>query len=339
MVEVCTPAVIKLFGEHAVVYGRKSVAAAISIYSTATVYKSNQKNLLINLENFNLNIECNKSELDNLYQSYKNNDLDNFIIKNKNINFKILPCVTIAAIIQSRYNTNLSGISLFLKSEIPIGKGLASSASLSVSFTGALLKILEIKITDTEFIELARTGDKIIHKNKNAGRIDIPTAYYGQCVSFSSESGYIKEKYPIHASLLIIDTGPKKSTAEMVSLVADMYSSDKQQTELILDNIHQCAINGLSALKSGDIIELGRQMYLNQNYLVQLGVSTEKINHAVSISKKNNAYGAKLSGGGGGGLVFALTEKNKILEEELIKEGFGVINTSISEFGCSKYLL
>ncbi len=338
MIKVSAPAVIKFFGEHAVVYGKKSVAVAISIYSTTIAERSYSQNLSINLKNFNLNINCSKNELYDIYKSYKNNNLNDFIIKNKKIDFKILPCVTISAIIQSRYKTDLSGIHLSLKSDIPIGKGLASSASLSASFTGALLKILKIKMDDTEFIELVRTGDKIIHRNENAGRIDVPTTYYGQCVSFSKESGYTKEDYSLSINILLINTGSKKSTAEMVMYVANMYNSNKQKIELILDNIHQCAINGLSALKSGDINELGKQMYLNQAYLIQLGVSTDKLNRAVDISKSYGAYGAKLSGGGGGGLAFALTKKNKKLETELIKEGFDVINTTISKFGCFKYL-
>ena len=78
-------------------------------------------------------------------------------------------------------------------------------------------------------------------------------------------------------------------------------------------------------------------MYEDQELLRLLGVSSDGIDKAVEIAKNNGAYGAKLSGGGGGGIAIAMTENKARLSDALARAGFRVFDTGISLDGAANY--
>ena len=109
----------------------------------------------------------------------------------------------------------------------------------------------------------------------------------------------------------------------------------KTYVESILNKINECSIKGLDALYKNNLKTVGLLMYENHELLKLLGVSSEKLDKVVELSKKNNVHGAKLSGGGGGGIAVALLDKyNKAFEDELMHEGFICIKADISEEGA-----
>ena len=71
--------------------------------------------------------------------------------------------------------------------------------------------------------------------------------------------------------------------------------------------------------------------------LKELGVSSEDLDRAVEIAKKEGAY-AKLSGGGGGGGAIAITDKPDTLIKVMKDNGFGALKAEVSLDGAKKYL-
>jgi mevalonate kinase len=59
-------------------------------------------------------------------------------------------------------------------------------------------------------------------------------------------------------------------------------------------------------LGQGDWAELGRLMTLNQSVLEKIGVSCPQIDRLIHAALGAGAFGAKLSGSGGGGIIIAL---------------------------------
>jgi len=334
-ITVKAPAVIKLFGEHAVVYGKLSVAVALALYAETTIKETEKDKFEIELKDLNKRVEFTNNELEAIYDSYTKKESYDSFIKNQKVEKEILPYAVIAGKIRKLRNISLVNTKVIIKSDIPIQKGLASSAACSTSFTIALLKYFNINITDNEAIELAREGDKVIHKSDGAGRIDISTSYYGGYVSYSTENGVKKEDINNAINLLLIDTGPKKSTAEMVGHVAELYKNNKEYIEGVFNEIEKCAKDGLKFLKEGNQAEVGRLLSKNHEYLSELGVSNDNLNKTVEIVKKSNGLGAKLSGGGGGGLAIALVNGNEnIIINNLKQEGFNVFKAPVSIDGA-----
>jgi mevalonate kinase len=61
-----------------------------------------------------------------------------------------------------------------------------------------------------------------------------------------------------------------------------------------------------SALASGDHTSLGPLLDENQRFLVELRLSTDKLDGMCQLARAAGALGAKLTGGGGGGCMLAL---------------------------------
>jgi mevalonate kinase len=329
--EVKAPGVIKLFGEHAVVYNRLGVSAAIDMYAIAV--SEDHKNFEIVLKDFKISLSLSDEQLLDLYKKYNDKSDINIYIKDSGIDPKLLPYATIAARLHMEYGIPVNK-KIMIRSDIPVQKGFASSAACSAAFTIALLGGNK-NISDVQIIDIIRDGDRVIHKNVNAGAIDVGPTYYGGIVSFSKDTGAKKEPIDTDFELVVIDTGPKKSTAEMVATVAKMYKSDIAYTEVILEEINKCSVEGLKSLEYNDFRNTGRLMYKNHDLLKQLGVSSMSLNMAVEAGKKVGAYGVKLSGGGGGGIAIALGDSQVIIDR-MKKLGFNAYTTRITNKGAKE---
>jgi mevalonate kinase len=327
-VAVKAPAVIKWFGEHAVVYGKPSVGGTVALYATTTIGEGGP-DMELELKDLKIKAKLDRASLKDLYRKRKSSaGITDFVNSEKGMDEQILPFAMIAARLQEEHGVSIA-CSATVKSSIPMQRGFASSATCSVSFTVALLKSSKIKLEDEVVVDIAREGERISHKNEGAGVVDVNTSYYGGCISYSKSGGIksipLNKKFK-EARILLIDTGPKKSTAETVGAVSSLMKADKVGTQKILDDIERCTLNGMKSLSAGNMEETGKLMYENQEALRRLGVSSEGLDRCVSIAKANGAYGAKLSGGGGGGLAIVLVskEKEKAVMENLKKNGFGV---------------
>ena len=65
------------------------------------------------------------------------------------------------------------------------------------------------------------------------------------------------------------------------------------------------------ALQAQDVPLVGELLTQNHDLLVQLGVSTPKLDLLVDTALSNGALGAKLAGSGGGGVAFALVDSSQ----------------------------
>ncbi|MEM0201901.1 MAG: hypothetical protein QXR73_01880, partial [Candidatus Micrarchaeaceae archaeon] len=218
----------------------------------------------------------------------------------------------------------------------PISRGFASSAACSTAFAVALAKSTGISVPADMFIDIARDGERIVHKNINAGKIDVNTSFYGGCVLYSDSTGAIKEALPEGIQILAIDTGPKRPTSETVGNVTRALESDREGTLKKFDQIEECTKKGIEALKQNNLKVAGDFMYKNQELLKALGVSSPSLDYAVTIAKENGAYGAKLSGGGGGGVAIVLSEESAKLMDKFKSVGFKAYLVNISNDGIIK---
>ena len=336
--EVKAPAVIKLFGEHAVLYGKTAVAMAIDMHAKADMERDTN-GLTISLDDINKSASFSRADLKQIYDSFLARESVAAFIGEQPITREILPFAAIASVLSFRHDVILEG-TVNVSSYVPMQKGLASSAACSTAFLSALVKNNSIQLSDQDFIETARIGEKIQHINEGAGAIDVSTSYYGGFISLNGGKAK-SERVNAKLDLLLVDTGPKKKTSEMVASVRRMYEADREATSSILDNIDSCSRRGIKVLESDapNRLELiGALMYLNQYYLSCLGVSSNSINKAVSMARRHQAYGAKLTGGGGGGMMIILSKKeDNGLKEELKENGFSVSAIETSLIGSSSY--
>ena len=337
--EVNAPAVVKLFGEHVVMHGKPSVAAAINLFAKASVSENTSDKLKIILSDLGLEAEFSLQELKQLYYLYSNNESIQNFIETSSVKKEILPYAAIASRLVEKFDAEVLGKTISVSSEIKMQRGLASSAACSVAFALALAKSSNLKLADDSLIDIARDGDRIIHKNKNAGNIDVTTSFYGGVVVLDSK-GIKKAEMKEEPKLMLIDTGPKKSTAETVRNVTELYETNPAKACFLADNIEACALRGLEALRTGDIEDLGKAMYENQKFLNKFGVSSTGLEKGVELSKEFGLFGAKLTGGGGGGILIAIPGKNTNISEfgfAAKSMGFEITDCKITKKGAKNY--
>jgi mevalonate kinase len=290
------PAKIILFGEHFVIYNQPAILASIN--------KRIKIDSRILLENKNtIRIETN-----NLGK--KTYPLS--ILKNTNQNSYsdfFYPIIYILKkILQDFEKTN--GIEIKIESEIPYGIGLGSSAALSVAAVAAIYGLYKKNIKKNEILELAIETEKIIHRNSSGADCVIST--YGGLIYYQKNLNMRQLKYNKKLNFIIINTGLKHSTGELVSIVERFRQDNFATFNKLSNKVTDICNNAIEALNEGNTLKLGKLMNENQILLEQIGVSNKEIKKIIETSLNYGAIGSKLTGAGGGGCILSIIhQENK----------------------------
>ncbi len=346
--EISAPAGLILLGEHSVVapYYKMSIGMAVTIFARAHMEEGNKGTFsLQSLNVSDANATVSEDRLRRLYQSWEhrgerkdNSGILKYIEENKDIPAGALPFLTVAARLLVEHNINVIGKKVVINSEIPTGVGYASSAASSTAFTVALIASGNKVIDDSVAIDIIRDGERVLHKNEGAGGIDVTVSYYGGYATWQRGVA-TKLDMSTNLNIVVIETGPKRPTGEMVNVVKAFYERDPVRVTKIMDEIDECSHKGLAALRKGDVEEVGRQMFKDHELLRELGVSTEKLDLAVKTAKENGAYGAKLKGGGGGGIGLAICPEPEHLVAALNRlDGIVAKPARIAKYGARRFL-
>ncbi len=336
------PGVLKALGDHAVVYDYLAVAVAVDRYVYAEAKLADASDTVVFLDDFHRSFRFTREELQSLYEEYKEiqfktiDDIKRFAMES-GIAKVALPYATIAARLSHQYSVDVSGLRVRIKSDIPIGKGYASSAACSTAFAVAATRAGGAWLPDNDMLDVAIDGERITHGKPGAGRIDVSTSYYGGVVSVKKgrEPFARKEDIKTLPEILVIDTGPKKSTEVSTGIVAKRREVDPSFVNPRLAAIGEYSERGLEALRGGRFAELGECMNVCQTRLAELGVSSDELDAAIDAARRAGALGAKLSGGGMGGIAIAIADDPDKLMGTLKAQGFDISRVGISLIGAA----
>ena len=207
---------------------------------------------------------------------------------------------------------------LEIRSMIPLGCGLGSSAAVTVATLGALAALQG----PVEVEAIARAAFEVEHAVQGrASPIDTSTASHGAAVLVRREAGdgflWRIEKggsrWSLHdASLpattfVVGNTRIAAATGPLVAGVKARVDRDPRAAAAIAE-IGEITLEGLRALQRGDLVRAGELMDRDHELLNLLGVGHPLLDKLVATSRPH-AYGAKLTGAGGGGSMFALTDE------------------------------
>ena len=87
----------------------------------------------------------------------------------------------------------------------------------------------------------------------------------------------------------------------MVEGVADRKKKNPQKYDPVFKQAENVAVAGRRALENYDLKKIGDLMNENHRLLQEIGVSSKELDSLVDLARKQGAFGAKLTGGGGGG--------------------------------------
>jgi mevalonate kinase len=128
------------------------------------------------------------------------------------------------------------------------------------------------------------------------------------------------------------NTGLVANTTEAVAGVRERREHDPEKYVKIFDEAKQIAIDARYGLVEYDLPRVGELMDRNHKLLQDIEVSCQELDLLVNIARDNGALGAKLTGGGLGGNMVALTPGEDVQEavaKAIEKEGFTALRTKI----------
>lgn len=193
-----------------------------------------------------------------------------------------------------------------IESRIPLGAGMGGSAALSAALIRALAKGMAIPLTNSQIAELSNTLDGFFHGR--ASGLDAATVVSDSIISFSKGLGSRRLVNKKGFWLLLVDSGERTPTQEMVRRVAAIRQHDHGRVDESFAALAKlCHTSGL-ALREGDLVGLGVALNEAHRWLQQIEVSSPGLEKCVRYLRDAGALGAKLTGGGGGGLALGIFE-------------------------------
>jgi mevalonate kinase len=195
-----------------------------------------------------------------------------------------------------------------VRSAIPAGQGLGSSAALCVAVLRALAVAAGRSLARADELRLGRTLESVFHGTPSG--IDPTAAALGTTFRFVRGDPPVVTPIALGAPVpLVIAFGPEpRSTGAAVGGLRQRWQAERARYERLFDEVGVVVEDGVRALQAGDGAALGAAFDRNQSVLEALGVSSAEIETRVAAARAAGALGAKLTGGGAGGAVIALVD-------------------------------
>jgi mevalonate kinase len=130
----------------------------------------------------------------------------------------------------------------------------------------------------------------------------------------------------------MVSTGITTKTEVAVAAVRKRKEANPELYARYFAEAGRIADDAKTALERGDLERVGALMAENHALLQKVGVSCAELDHLVSLALKHGAVGAKMTGGGMGGYIVALTPGVELQDKvaaAIEKEGFTVVKARI----------
>ncbi len=291
--QASAPGKVVLFGEHFVVYDSPAILAAIDKRIHAQVQVKSGKEITI-VSDHKL---VGSARIQRLFK------LENGLIS-KQVLEPLRECAM--AVLSARgYKV---GLDIRLNSSFPLGVGLGSSAACCVAITAAVDSLFH-QPRKNWVCKKATEAERRIHNDSSGADCSICT--YGGIMYFTKKNGFKRIRVKEDLPLGLLNTRDRHSTGELVSFVKNYRDTNHQAFKVLAGFSKIVTKKAINAIKNSDYRMVGSLMNQNQALLQEIGVSNRKIQRIIDLCLENGAWGAKLTGAGGGGCVISLFPPNK----------------------------
>jgi len=307
---VSAPGKLMLLGEHAVVYNKPCLVTAVDQRLRLTIE-------VLNIQEFQL--DAPDVDTVNYKKQIVGIGKGNIPKGAKFVEFAIKNFLD-----RTPLTPFIRGIKITTKSEFSSRFGFGSSSASVVCVIKAMSELFNLNLSPKEIFDLSY---KTVLDVQGAGSgFDVAAAVYGG-TNYFIKGGKTIEPLTINQLPLIVGySGVKADTVTLMSEVKEKANKYPKIIEGIYSSIEELVEFAKVKLLANDLRSFGELMNINQGYLNALGVSNNKLADMIYASRIAGAYGAKLSGAGGGDCIIAIApEEKRISVEKAIQQAGGEV--------------
>lgn len=308
MITVSSPAKVHLMGEHAVVFGRPALLAAVNRRLTVTIARAPS------------GVRIDTAEP----ASYVRH-----IVK---------------LVAKEHKLRAVPGMQITISSEFPAGYHLGSSAAVATAAIGALQYFLKKTWNPIAINQLAYEAEKFAHGTPSGA--DNTAVTFGGFVWFRRELPFLKSIWQIPLKLtpamnhfFLVDTGrPRESTKEMVAFVRAQFTNSALRTKIAgLMSVNEEQTRRIAtALKEEDEKSLLTAIQKGEATLEGMGVVSPSVVPFLRAVEKGGGAAKILGGGGkraGVGYVLCYNRQKDALVRLAKKYAYEVSAVTLGEEG------
>ncbi len=286
-----------LVGEHSVVYGEPAIAVPLhALRAEAEIIPTGEKGLRIEATDIRRSFLLNEAGEDD-------------------------PLALAVRLFLRTYGLEEPQARIHIHSAIPIAAGMGSGAAVTVAILRALAQAFDLSPERESLNALTYEVEKLHHGT--------PSGIDNTVIVWEAPVWFVRGQtpQPLETSaalpLLIAQGGAAPPTRVMVEGVRQRYEADPHRFGAYFARMGALAREARAALEAGDLPALGALLDENHRLLSAIGVSTPQLDRLVTAARQAGAWGAKLTGAGGGGNTIALVppERKEAVKKALRSAG------------------
>jgi mevalonate kinase len=232
-------------------------------------------------------------------------------------------------------NPKQVSLKIWLGGNLPGFSGIGASAASSVAIARAIAEEFELHLPDETINDVAYEAEKAYAGTPSG--IDNTAATFGGLIWFKrnlSGGRNTIERLNIREPVEVVigNTGIVADTKAMVAGVGERKKKYTKKYDALFKQAEELAFTARKTLERFDLKKVGKLMNENHRLLQEIEVSCKELDYLVKLAREKGALGAKLTGGGGGGCMLALTpgkDLQKAVASAMEQQGFKVLRTKI----------
>jgi len=213
--------------------------------------------------------------------------------------------------------------------------GLGSSSAVTVATVEAINQLFKLHLTKKDIFTISYKINLLI-QGVGSG-FDIAAATYGKTIRYVKGGSELQELSLPSLPLVVGYSGIKADTPYYIRKVAEAFRQRQSELDELFTSMHSLVDKATVALQDSDFQTAGNCLNEGHTILQKLGVSIPKLDAMVNSALNAGAWGAKLSGAGGGDCMIALVppDKTQKVKDAIKSVGGEIIMVGLQADGVS----
>lgn len=320
-VQVSAPAKLFLLGEHAVVFDGHALVSAVDARLYVTLKHDPTHDNTLHLEAPDIALHGWQASLADVVHKTNFTGDSRFVEG----------CVATF----HRYFPLTGQLQFATHSAFDPALGLGSSSATVAAVLSALAHLFAPQLSLQQLFEMGLEAIQLVQRKIGSGA-DLAAALFGGTVYYVNREP--RQVTPLDLTALpivAVYSGSKAGTVSYVQHVRRLYDTLPFLVQPIISTMLALVETGHIALAAQDWLTFGRLMNMQHGLLHALGVDTLPLAEVVFAAQAAGAYGAKLSGAGGGdcAIVLATEQQMPALHQKLSEIGREILPFTLNAAG------